>query len=153
MSKKDQYNISVPSGDEFAKSVPKMFWGTGNPNSDIYLSSIMEHLEREDCRDVKTLKYANWCVIGSKLDWIQSGLVNGKSESDLFNKMFRFTDSGGAIGVRVEYLIKVYTDHVALWRNNKLNQIKGNIDDGLIEFLKENYTDYVTLAFKVDNES
>lgn len=150
MNKEDIYKILVPSGDDFAKSNPEMYWGTATPSCSDYVSGMRTHLELENCDDIKVLEFNNWNCLGSSLDWIKSGLINGKTVSDLFEVPIGFSDSEGAIGMRMEYYIRVYTDHVALWRNNKLNQIKGNIDDGLIEFLKENYTDYVTLAFKVD---
>ena len=149
-NKEDIHKILVPSGDEFAKSNPGMFWGTDSPSSSDYVLGMRRQLELENCDDIKILKFKNWNCLGSCSDWIKSGLVNGNTESDLFEKSNRFSDSEGAVGVRLEYYIRVYTNHVVLWRNNTLNQIKGNIDDGLIKFLKGNYIDHVTIAFKAD---
>jgi hypothetical protein len=144
--------IKVLDPDQHFLSNPQLYWGKKNPNTEDYRNGLQKSLEILKCQDVLTMSYNDWNIVGSKVDWIKTGLPDGKTENELFEKGGGFPEAGPNV-IRTEYFIRLYTDHVVLWRNNKLNQIKGNIDDGLLEFLKENYTDYVTLAFKANNES
>ena len=142
--------ISVVSGEKWVKSSPKLFWGTDNPNSQDYILGVNKQLELEGCIDIKILDFNHWNFIGSRTDWIQSGLDGKQSVNDLFNRSIAFSTSKGEIGVRLEYYIKIYTDNLILWRENSLNLIKGKIDNDIPKFLRDNYCDYVTMAFKMN---
>jgi hypothetical protein len=145
-------DIKIINPDEHVLNNPSMYWGTTNPSSIDFINGVKNQLKYLNDKKIKTLNVNGWYIIGSKFDWIQSGLVNGKSEDDLFNSMCGYSDSKGATGVRVENLIRIYIDHVLLWRNNKINQIKGGSDNVVIELIKDKFYDYVTLAFKVDKK-
>jgi hypothetical protein len=152
MKKYSMADLIKINPDDHVLNNPFMYWGTDNPSSIDFINGVKNQLGFLNYQKIKSLTANDWYFIGSKFDWIQSGIINRDSENDLFNRVFGFTNSDGAIGVRVEYFIKIYTDHVSLWRNNKINKIKGDIDNEVIEFIKENYNNYFTLAFKVDKE-
>lgn len=141
-------DIKVITAEQLIIKRPKMFWGVDDPNHENYLSAIEKQIKRETDEDIKYFNHENWHFIGCKFDWIKSGLSKCQSLEKLFEKMHGYSEDNGAIGVRYEFLIKVSTSHLALWRKNVLNSIKGELTKDVKHALIVNYSDYITLVFK-----
>ncbi|POZ52422.1 hypothetical protein [Methylovulum psychrotolerans] len=131
---------------EWVKIRPEMYWGTLQPKASDALQGMVEQLAVLGCDDIKTLIAGDWYYVGSRHDWLKSGLDKAQTLENLFGRSYGFPEAGET-ALRTEFFLSIFAENLLVWRNQRLTNIKGEYTVEQRRQLEANFYDGVAVAF------
>ena len=140
-------DIACVSLTEHVLNNPLMYWGKNNPGYQDVVDAIADQIEVLGCSSAITEKFGEWVLVGSKDDWILSGLKLGKTIRGLFEKGVGFPEKGGN-SLRCEFFVYTFSESICVWRDNTLYELKSNVGEELEQEFSNRYLNMCMVAFK-----
>ena len=150
--KKTPYNsssIKAVSPVEHILDNPSMYWGKDMPLSEDVVDAIVEQLRLMGCKDIVTFKDKEWYFVGASNDWMAKGILSVGSLKLLIDKGCEFLE-GGALSLRCEPFVKIFSKDLLVWRGAQLNVMKGHCDDRIriAKLLENRFGPGVAIGFR-----